>query len=370
MRKRTRPKAPAGCYWRGTVLWGRAKIRGETRRWSLETDNTKIAAERRKKGRDRLIADEHGDAIRTFAEVMEDWVGSVTAECGPKTVQRYLCSIEQWSPWLDGRTFADVMKKRFLAHVIRERRKKGITNATIKRDLVAMSSIANFAVIQDWLEANPVLPLLKATKEKRHPIVLPQADHVELVIGRCPGMIADMVRSAVRTGAREQELYTAHRTQVDHDKRQMTLIGKGRSGAPKTRVIDLEPFGGYDTIRPLPAYVGSPWLFWHGNGEPYRNFASQFADIVRRTAKWAAANGVDFRPFRFHDTRHLHAVNWLKDGRSIYVLQKRLGHSSIKVTELYLDFLTPEEQLAAKGLAAGGGGGVAQKLAQSAGDVG
>jgi integrase/recombinase XerD len=178
------------------------------------------------------------------------------------------------------------------------------------------------------------LPLLKATKEKRHPIVLPEAEHVDLVISRAPGMIADIVRMAVATGAREAELYTAQRTQINHDKRQMTLVGKGRDGASKTRVIDLEPFGGYEMVKALPAYVGSPVLFWHGAGEDYKNFASQFADIVRRTVKWAAVKGVAFRPFRFHDLRHLHAVNSLKDGRSIYTLQQRLGHSSIKVTEL------------------------------------
>lgn len=55
--------------------------------------------------------------------------------------------------------------------------------------------------------------------------------------------------------------------------------------------------------------------------------------------------------FRFHDLRHLHAVNWLKDGRSIYDLQRRLGHSSIKTTEEYCRFLTPEEDRAVKGLA-------------------
>jgi integrase/recombinase XerD len=48
--------------------------------------------------------------------------------------------------------------------------------------------------------------------------------------------------------------------------------------------------------------------------------------------------------------RHLHAVNWLKDGRSIYDLQKRLGHTSIKTTEGYLQFLTAEEELIVKGL--------------------
>jgi integrase/recombinase XerD len=131
-------------------------------------------------------------------------------------------------------------------------------------------------------------------------------------------------------------------------------------------VIDLEPFGGYDIVRTLPAHVGSPFLFWHGAGE--ENFASQFADIVPCATGWAAANGVDFHSFRFRDLRHLHAVNWLKDGRSIYTLQQRLGHSSIKVTELYLQFRTPEEQLIVKGLAIEAG--MAQKGAHSAGRIG
>jgi integrase/recombinase XerD len=165
-------------------------------------------------------------------------------------------------------------------------------------------------------------------------------------------MIADTVRVAVATGARREELLTAGRSQVDHDRRQMTQIDKGRDGAKKTRVIDLEPFGGYDLVRGLPAYARKPLLFWHGEGESesYKNFASQFSTIVNRTAKWAEANGVDFRAFRFHDLWHLHAVNWLKHARSIYDLQKRMGHSSIRVTELYLQFLTPEEELIVKGL--------------------
>ena len=114
------------------------------------------------------------------------------------------------------------------------------------------------------------------------------------------------------------------------------MIGKGN----KRRIIDLEPFGGGELVSALPV-SSSPLLFWHSDGESYKNFASQFAAIVRRTAEWAKANAVDFRPLRFHDLRHLHAVNWLKDGRrSIYILQRRLGHASIKTTELYCQFLT------------------------------
>jgi integrase/recombinase XerD len=151
----------------------------------------------------------------------------------------------------------------------------------------------------------------------------------------------------------------------------MTLIGKRN----KRRVIELDPFNGYDLFRGLPAFARSPLLFWHGDGQSYKNFASQFAAIIGRvfTAKYDAVHGtngstrpnlkdlrrminepdldVGFRPFRFHDLRHWHAVQWLKQGRSIYDLKERLGHTSVKTTEPYLEFLTPEEKRGAMGFA-------------------
>jgi integrase/recombinase XerD len=143
-------------------------------------------------------------------------------------------------------------------------------------------------------------------------------------------------------GAREAELLRARRDEIDHDRRQMTLIGKRN----KRRTISLEPFDGYDLVRALPSHVETPLLFWHSTGESYKNFASQFSAMVDRTTKWAASTGADFHPFRFHDLRHWHAVHWLKSGRSLYELQHRLGHSSIKVTDGYLrcGYLTFEEQ--------------------------
>ena len=221
-----------------------------------------------------------------------------------------------------------------------------MTNATIKRDLVALSSVLNFAIDQGWRDDNPVLPRMRRVKERRDPIVLPNPIHVDLLIARCPGMVADLVKAAIATGARQDELLKARRDQIDHDRRQLTLLGKGN----KVRVIDLDPYGGYRLLQGLPVFARKPLLFWHSEGEGYKNFASQFAAVVVRAAAWAKANGIDFRPFRFHDLRHLHAVTWLKDGRSIYDLQARLGHTSIKTTEMYLRYLTPDEERTAKGI--------------------
>jgi len=90
--------------------------------------------------------------------------------------------------------------------------------------------------------------------------------------------------------------------------------------------------------------IGKAWLFWHDNGQPYRNASSRF----RAMSLDVASTDEDFQPFRFHDLRHRHAVDWLKSGRSIYDLQQRLGHGSIKTTEIYLGYLTPNERRVAK----------------------
>ena len=74
------------------------------------------------------------------------------------------------------------------------------------------------------------------------------------------------------------------------------------------------------------------------------------ASAQKAAQREAKTNRVEctFRPFRFHDLRHKFAVDALRSGMGIYDLQQHLGHSSVQVTELYLAFLTAEEQAAAR----------------------
>ena len=62
-------------------------------------------------------------------------------------------------------------------------------------------------------------------------------------------------------------------------------------------------------------------------GQPYRNFSSNFVELLDYTEAWAHKQGIGWKRFRFHNLRHRHAVDWLKSGRSIYELQHRLGHT-------------------------------------------
>src|SRR3954447_11949849 len=99
--------------------------------------------------------------------------------------------------------------------------------------------------------------------------------------------------------------------------------------------------------------MASQVVFWHGRGESYANVASRFRAMVLSARKAAQREKRDFRPFRFHDLRHRFAVDYLKNRQgSLYDLQQHLGHGSVKVTEPYLDYLTPEEVRDAKQAAA------------------
>jgi Phage integrase family len=155
-------------------------------------------------------------------------------------------------------------------------------------------------------------------------------------------MMGHLVEAARLTGAREDELIRALVHQLDDKLKQITLIGKRN----KQRTIDGTVFGAYDYLTALPRFFKSPRLFWHHEGEGYSNFASHFHRLVKQTAK----NKIDFQPFRFHDLRHLHAIEFLKSrAGTIHDLQFRLGHSSVMTTEMYLrsGLLTGEEIRAA-----------------------
>lgn len=347
MSKRTKP--PAGCYWRGGVLWGRLKVKGTEIRWSLRTRDAKLAASRREERRRLAIGAAHfGETRQSYEGAFEAWASWIVDQVAETTVKRYATSLKQLEPDLQP-LYLDELTNRKLSEII-TRRRQIVSVATIRRDLTALSNLLDFAETEGWHEGNAALSHLRRLRERRDPIVLPDVAHLERVIARAPATLGKLIRALRATGCRLDELGTARRSQLDRARRELTVYGKGKKGqGKKTRVIDLVPFGGVEIFDELTPYLAEPWLFWHHNGRRYRNLSSRLSAIVEAEHQAAIAaagenSTPDFRPFTMHEIRHLHAVEWLQSGRSIYDLQKRLGHASIKTTEIYLAFLTPEQE--------------------------
>ena len=95
-------KAPPGCYWRNGILYAELQVRGQQIRKSLGTDDPAVAKARRQAIKERALADVHGDARRTFEEVFTAWGTQLDRSVGAKTAKRYLVSLKQLAPWLEG----------------------------------------------------------------------------------------------------------------------------------------------------------------------------------------------------------------------------------------------------------------------------
>jgi len=364
-RAKKKPPIP-NTYWRGPwnqeTLWARVELRGKPIRWSLRIrwplrpGDIDVARSRIEARREGLIAAAHyGDARKLTDEAVLSWAEHhVVHEVSISTALRYSSSLASLRPYITG-TYIDEIDKTKVRAIVDGRRVAGVTTATIRRDLTALADVIDYAIDQEWRadDDNPARERLRKLKERRDPIVLPEHAHIERVIAAASPALAPLIAAALRTGCRQNELVTAQRAGLDHARRQLTVRGKGN----KLRVIDLitPAYDAYVILRAVPARIGCRWLFWHHDGEPYRAVHKHFHELVaaiaakaQREAEAAGHATPDFRRFRFHDLRHRFAVDYLKAGGSIYTLQQHLGHTSVQTTEIYLKYLTPDEERRAK----------------------
>ncbi len=141
---------------------------------------------------------------------------------------------------------------------------------------------------------------------------------------------------------RQSELCRAERKHYTPSTRALLVRGKGN----KVKAITLSAEAA-EIFERQPASMLCDNIFTHG-GQPITKAAFIYSRARRAAQKAAQKSGREFRGFRFHDMRHLYAVTYLQNGGDIYTLKEHLRHSSVKTTELYLDFLTAEEAEAAK----------------------
>ena len=327
-------------YQRGGIWWLRATVGGTEFRESLRTCEVKAARRLRDKRLDeirRQVANPEDNV--TWGMAVSAWVDHAIGQIGPKTLLRYDVSLKQCEPFLVSKTVREIGNKT-LYSLIDARKRAGAGAATIRRDLTAISRVLEYAESRQWREGNPTLSVRRTIKERRDPIALPEAPEVERIIESSSVRFGALVRAALLTGCRQHELVTAKWRGFNPRAGTLEVIGKGN----KLRTIELSDKATAH-ITAHPRTIKSPLIFCHESGEEFAQPASEFCH-VRRAIE---AKNKEFRRFRFHDLRHLFAVEALRNGdMDIYTLSMHLGHTSVKTTEIYLKFLTPEQARKAK----------------------
>ncbi len=344
------PKAPRYCYWRGSTLWARIKVGGREYRETLRTSDPREAARRVKTYRARLQREKIAGpapeirAGHTWQEATEKWQAEVLpGAVKPTVAKRYAVSLRQLEATFGGLT-VEAITARSIAEYVSSRAGKA-TNATIKRDITALSRLLAACCAWGWREDNPARAYDRSLiRERRDPTQPPSPEDVAKLIASAPPGMAAILRLLNETGMRENEAVTLERSQVDPKRRQIVLT---RTKTNRPRVISWKTPGG-DASGALAAGEPEGFLFLTERGDRYRSFAASARDTMRRLIASEAEAGRRFRRFRVHDLRHGFAIRALKAGMSIYQLSRHLGHSSVKTTETYLGYLSWEEQEAVK----------------------
>lgn len=262
-----------------------------------------------------------------------------------------------WLPHL-GKCRVDQVTVDHLQRVVSEEM-VDLAPATIKSYLAALSRFYSWAIKSGYVSANPTVDVVRPRDQRRDLSVI-SAELVRQVIEAFSdhALFVPVVLAAA-TGMRRGEVLGLRWSDIDFGAGSISImrtLGKHGIQPPKTagsrRRIAIGP-GVVSLLRDeldrqekLRAELGSEWNAegWVCASEV--GTARDPDNVSHRFVKRIRAAGLP--KITFHDLRHAHATQLLREGEHPRIVSERLGHSSIAVTlDVYSHVLPDMQQSAA-----------------------
>jgi integrase len=141
-------------------------------------------------------------------------------------------------------------------------------------------------------------------------------------------MLYPLIGFLLLTGARKSEALNLRWEQIDYDRRLWT-VPLSKSGKPRHIPLSDGALRLLEQAKDITARRGASGAF----AFPNLRTGERLKDI---THAWDTARKAAGLPdVRLHDLRHSYASALVNEGRSIYEVQKLLGHANIATTERY-----------------------------------
>lgn len=316
------------------TYYARIQIRGRDVRRSLRTTDRRVARQRLK---DLLEEAENARTgvrapeTRTWEDAVVRWEELQFSELRPATQRRYRISLRQLHPHFCGRDLTHISPAAVHEYVAARRRKK-VSPATVRRDLMVMSRVMQAARRAGWVKSNPVPDEMSEIKERREAIHPVNLRDLAILLGVAPKGLKDMLRFLARVGCRQEEAASLEWSQVDLSPERPTVTFiKTKTRAPRVIRLSARTANELRRLRPEGA---AGHVFTNRAGGRFANMPGRFRTLM------ATAKPRISRVFRCHDLRHTYAIRALQKGTPIYNVSQHLGHSSVKTTEIYAAWLS------------------------------
>ncbi len=214
---------------------------------------------------------------------------------------------------------------------------RGLSPASIQRQLSSVRGFLRFLVDEGVLTTNPALGLRQRRRPRHLPAVLSEEEIKSLLsapdrdtpLGRRDRALLEVMYSA---GTRAAETVNLNREDLDLARGVARVLGKGR----KER---LAPLGSYavhameeylrDAQRPQPRPENAAAVFLGAKGT--RLSTRSLERIVERHVRTAGIH----RHATPHTLRHSFATHLLDHGADLRSVQELLGHANLVTTQIY-----------------------------------
>ena len=228
-----------------------------------------------------------------------------------------------------GKKYLDEITKKDIIDFHHGLKAKGYKPGTCNRSLILLRYAFNLAIRWEipGIKANPTkdVPLFDDHEGKRDRF-LSQEETQRLFVAvqqSSNPMLQYIIPMLILTGARKREVLDCRWEDLDLEKRQWR-IPTTKAGRP--RYVPLSN-GVITLLANVPHDERCPYVF--ANPKTKRPFASIF-NAWNTARKQAGLSEV-----RIHDLRHSFASFLVNAGRSLYEVQRILGHTQIKTTQRY-----------------------------------
>lgn len=211
--------------------------------------------------------------------------------------------------------------------IIRRRR------ASANRTLTILKAALNFAWKHNKVASDGAWRKVKPFKNVDAPVIryLSEAE-CKRIVNVCPDDLRQMVKAALLTGCRYNELATLKVADFNTDAGTLA-IRTSKSGKPRHVVLTDE--GRSFFAHSVAGKKGGDAIFTHENGSAWGK-SHQSKPLVE-----ACKNAKISPAVSFHILRHTHGSLLAMQGVPLPVIAKQLGHSDTRMTEKHYAHLSP-----------------------------
>ncbi|PKN33229.1 MAG: site-specific integrase [Deltaproteobacteria bacterium HGW-Deltaproteobacteria-19] len=319
-----------GLFKRGTVWWMSFSVDGRQVRKSTETTDRKQAQRIFDKIKGEVAEGKWFEHLegedRTFNDLMDRYMKEHSAvNKAPRSYQRDKV-LEKHLRRAFGKMILTEIQPKMIADYKTKRREEGVSPRTINYELILMGHAFNLAMKEwQWVNDNPVM---RVRKERVNNIIERwlTLEEEEKLLAASPKWLQEIIIFAIHTGFRQGEILDLKWSQVDFQRRTVTLLEQ------KNRSVDTLP------LNATALGVLQERLRVRSDKTDHVFYSKNFTRIdccnLIRSFKIAIRNA-KIQKLRFHDLRHTFATRLVQNGVDLFAVQKLGRWKSTEMIKRY-----------------------------------